>query len=287
MARVRKLGYDVKGQPIYKRDEGGRVLKSASGAPLIDEDVTVIAEGYATFKSGGKVEESDDIFVLPRESLNSRLDVEHYLPSDRLLLKKLVESRVKRLGELAEIVTEGDEFRLSGDDDIRYVAISDIDAHTLQIVSQQTMKAHEAPSRATYRLRAGDIVTAVSGASTGTPKHATALIGAEEDGAICSNGLAVLRNVHGVHPLFLLCYMRTDRFLRQVRRLMTGHAIPAISLEDLATVLVPVLPEDQQEKIANTTHELLALRRKALRAGEELVAEVESFLNGASQRRPH
>jgi hypothetical protein len=56
--------------------------------------------------------------------------------------------------------------------------------------------------------------------STGTPKQATAFITEEYDGAICPNGFAVLRDVHGVDPLFLLAYMRTEFYLRQVRRMM-------------------------------------------------------------------
>ena len=118
--------------------------------------------------------------------------MEFYLPSDLRLIAKLSQAKAKRLGDLADICTEGDDFRLIGDDEIRYIAISDIDARTMQVVSQQIMSAHEAPTRATYRLHAGDIVTATSGASTGTTRQATALITEEEDGAICSNGLAVL-----------------------------------------------------------------------------------------------
>ena len=110
------------------------------------------------------------------------------------------------------------------------------------------------PRRATYRVRNGDIITALAGASTGTSKHATALITEEEDfGAICSNGFAVVRDVHGVNMLFLLAYMRTSTYLRQVKRLMTGHAIPRpVSMEDLAKVLVPIPPKEQQEAIART-----------------------------------
>jgi type I restriction enzyme M protein len=58
----------------------------------------------------------------------------------------------------------------------------------------------------------GDIITAISGASTGSSRQATALITEDEDGAICSNGFSVLRNIQGVEPLFLLVYMRTDFF---------------------------------------------------------------------------
>ncbi|MDW8322046.1 MAG: restriction endonuclease subunit S, partial [Armatimonadota bacterium] len=168
------------------------------------------------------------------------------------------------------------------DTEIRYIAISDVDARSMQVVSLQVMKAHEAPSRATYRVRAGDIITATSGASTGTPRHATALITKEEDGAICSNGFAVLRNFRGVDPLFLLAYMRTSYFLRQVRRLMTGHAIPAISLDDLAKVLVPVPSMEVQEAIASRMREILRMRREALRGGDQLVEEVEQLVTHPS-----
>ena len=81
-------------------------------------------------------------------------------------------------------MTESDDFRLNKDNDIRYIAISDVDYRTMQVVSQQIIKAHQAPSRATYRLQTGDIITAVSGASTGTIKQASALITEEENNAI-------------------------------------------------------------------------------------------------------
>jgi type I restriction enzyme M protein len=175
-------------------------------------------------------------------------------------------------------LTKADDFRAASDSDIRYIAISDVDARTMQVVSQQTLKAHEAPSRATFRVRAGDIITAVSGASTGTTRQATALITADEDGAICSNGFAVLRSVHGVEPLFLLAYMRTEYYLRQVRRLMTGHAIPVISIEDLSTILTPIPPQKEQERIANSIAHIQAMRREALKTGANVITETDTLI---------
>jgi restriction endonuclease S subunit len=75
--------------------------------------------------------------------------------------------------------------------------------------------------------------------------------------------------------------MRTEYFLRQVRRLMTGHAIPAISVEDLAKVLVPVPPNEVQQKIADTVASILAMRKEALKAGEKIIAETESLIGQA------
>ncbi len=278
MARMQKIGYDVKGQPVYKRDEQGKIMKTASGLPIIDDEIGDIATAFSAFQSGTFVPTSEKIYTVPEEFLNSRLDVEHYQPDDQVLIEHLKSIGAKPLGEIADLLSETDDFRVAGDSEIRYIAISDVDARTMQVISQQIMKAHEAPSRAAYRVRAGDIITAVSGASTGTQRHATALITEDEDGAICSNGFAVIRNVRGVEPLFLLAYMRTEYFLRQVRRLVTGHAIPAISTEDLARVLVPIPPPEEQKRIANAIAKILAIRKEALKAGEKVVTEVASLV---------
>ncbi len=146
----------------------------------------------------------------------------------------------------------------------------------MQVVSYQIMKSHEAPSRATYGLQKGDIITAISGASTGTSRQASALITEDEDGAICSNGFAVLRHIRHVDPLFLLSYMRSKYYLRQVRRLMTGHAIPAVSTEDLATVLVPIPTKDEQVEIIRSVAALQSLRKEALYLANKVTTDVEN-----------
>ena len=278
MAQIRKIGYDVKGQPVYKRDDSGKFVRTSAGLPVIDDDINEIVRAYHRFQDGNFEFESDSIYSVPEKMLNARLDVEHYYPEDRKLIERLQANGAKPLGEIADILNETDDFRLASNGDIRYIAISDVDARAMQVVSQQIIKPHEAPSRATYRVRQGDIITAISGASTGTPRHATALITEDEDGAICSNGFAVLRNVHGLEPLFLLAYMRTEYYLRQVRRLMTGHAIPAISIDDLAKVLVPIPPIEIQKKIADEIATILAMRKEALKTGEKVVKDTESLI---------
>lgn len=278
MARIQKIGYDVKGQPVYKRDDNGKLIRTPAGLPVIDDDIDDIVLSYRQFQDGNLESKSETIYSVPEKMLNERLDVEHYHPDDRKLLERLQANGAKPLGEIADILNETDDFRLASNGNIRYIAISDVDARTMQVVSQQTIRPHEAPSRATYRVRQGDIITAISGASTGTSRHATAIITEDEDGAICSNGFAVLRNIHGVEPLFLLAYMRTEYYLRQVRRLMTGHAIPAISIDDLAKVLVPILPIEVQKKIASEIAAILAMRKEALKTGERIVKEAESLI---------
>ncbi|WP_071455868.1 N-6 DNA methylase [Gloeomargarita lithophora] len=278
MAQIKKMGYDVKGQPIYKRNDSGIIARTKSGLPIVDDDIDDISKSFRLFVNGEFEQSNDCVYTVNNDLLNSRLDAEHYLPNDQKLLAHLKSIGARPLGEIADILSDSDNFRLASDSEIKYIAISDVDYRTMQVVAQQVIKAHEAPSRATYRVHSGDIITAVSGASTGSPRQATALITEDEDGAICSNGFSVLRNIHGVEPLFLLAYMRTDHFLRQVKRYMTGHAIPTISVDDLSQVLVPIPPQTEQQRIAQNIAEIQAMSKVALKAVEKIVNEMSLLL---------
>ena len=279
MARIEKIGYDVKGQPIYKRNSHGKPIANSAGRPIVDDDIAEIAKAFHTLESDMRLSPQSNIYTVSEAKLNSRLHVEYYHPDDQVLLEHLRSIGAKPLGEIAHILTATDDFRLSGDSEIRYIAISDVDSRTMQVVFQQTLKAHEAPSRATYRLCKDDIITAASGASTGTSRQATALITEDEAGAICSNGFAVIRDIQGIEPLFLLAYMRSEYYLRQVKRLMTGHAIPAISTEDLASVLVPIPNKQEQARIAASISQIQSIRREALKAGERIVSETNALVS--------
>jgi type I restriction enzyme M protein len=275
MARMEKIGYDVKGQPIYKKNGSNKLLVNSFGSFVVDDDVEEIANQYREFRNNGAIAPSKKVYLVPENLLNSRLDADHYRPDDLAIIEKLRKAGAKPLGEIADFVTKASDFK-NTDEEIRYIAISDVDARTMQIVSQQNIIAHDAPSRASYRVAKGDVITATAGASTGTYKHATALITEDEDGAICSNGFAVIRNIRGVDPLFLLAYLRTEYFLKQVRRLMTGHAIPAISLDDLSKVLVPVPSKDEQNRIAEEIAVLQNKRKEAIKLGEKLINDAEN-----------
>ena len=54
MARMQKVGYDVKGQPVHKRDECGRLVKLANGNLVIDDDIDEIALAYRSFRQSGE-----------------------------------------------------------------------------------------------------------------------------------------------------------------------------------------------------------------------------------------
>lgn len=115
------------------------------------------------------------------------------------------------------------------------------------------------PSRASYDIEEGDIITAVAGNSVGTKKHATALVSKEYSGAICTNGFRVLRNPR-INPYYLIYYFKTDMFLTQMKRFRTGAAIPNVSDNDLADILVYKPADSDIEYISKIVKKSFDLR---------------------------
>lgn len=52
MAICEKIGYDVRGRTLYKKDEKGELIKDENGEKIIDSDISEIIEGFEDFKKG-------------------------------------------------------------------------------------------------------------------------------------------------------------------------------------------------------------------------------------------
>jgi len=55
MGIIEKIGYDIRGRNVYKRNEKGEILKK-DGEPVVDEDVSLIIEEFRKFKEKYKLE---------------------------------------------------------------------------------------------------------------------------------------------------------------------------------------------------------------------------------------
>jgi len=140
--------------------------------------------------------------------------------------------------------------------------IGNINPKTSELNAFYEMKVHELPSRASYEIKEGDILTAVSGISTGTPSHATAYVTSDFDGCIVTNGMRVLRPIH-INPFYLLMYLKSDFFLEQMLQIRTGAAIPSVSDDELGETLILLPDKKIQEQIAEKVRESHELREKS------------------------
>ncbi len=268
--RVRKLGYqgNKNGTALYQKDKYGQVVKNRQGQPILDEDFSVIVDAYKEFQKGVKVE-SENCFSINYDELNGRFDYDFYSPENRKMFSDLDNVKTVRLGDICDIIKIKSRKLKDPNLTVEYVELSDINTHSYEIINSTTYQVHELPSRASYEIEEGDIITAIAGNSVGTRKHATALVTKEYEGSICTNGFRVLRNFE-VDRYFLLYFLKSEMFLRQMFMYRTGAAIPNVSDIDLANTLIK-LPNDK------TIKEISKKMKKAFELRQESRNQIESI----------
>lgn len=257
--KITKLGYqgNKNGTPIYKKTENGN-FELKNGEPVIDEDFSNVLADYREYKQNGCRTFESQSFVIDYNELNGRLDYDFYSPANHEMLNKISSSSVK-LGDIVDIVKVKSPRLKNKELAVDYIELSDINAHSLEIINSTTYKVHELPSRASYELKESDIITAVAGNSIGTEKHASALVTRKHVDCICTNGLRVLRNPR-IDRHYLLYYLRSNLFLKQVMMYRTGAAIPSLSDKDLANIMVYIPNDDVIKQISARVQRSLAMR---------------------------
>lgn len=243
------VGYDARGNSKIIEPRYSEGLLQG----VLDEDLSLLAKEASNFisKRDLKLEFGKIHLGLSSES---RWDAEFFTSNEISLIDDLKERGYIPLSDIALLSKSRFDVNQSSHE-ISYIALSDLDARTSQVVNVQVMTPHKLPSRATYAVKEGDLITATAGASTGTRKHVTALVGEPVSQAVVSSGFAVLRPTL-VNSLELLGYLRSDIFLRQIFRLRTGHAIPAVGDKDLMSVLAPPLGDPIWETWGKTMAQL-------------------------------
>jgi len=272
--KVTKLGYqgNKNGTPIYKKNEYGQFLKNENQA-ILDEDFSEIAEQYKLFQQKEKLTQNNS-FLINYNELNGRFDFDFYSPENKVFAKKLKNGKTAKLGELCDIVKIKSQKLKKTKEIVEYVELSDINTHSFEIINSTTYSVHDLPSRASYEIKEGDIITAIAGNSVGTKKHATAFVSKEYNGYICTNGFRVLRNFK-IDPYYLLYYLRTDEFLKQMFMYRTGAAIPNVSDTDLANIEIYVPLNGEKEIISNQIKKAFELKQEFKNQLENITLEVD------------
>lgn len=272
--RVTKLGYqgNKNGTPIYQKDKFGQIVKDKNRQPILDEDFSAIIEAYNEFQKEKKVE-AENAFSIKFNELNGRLDYDFYSPENRKLFSNLTNLQTVRLGDICEIVKTKSKKLKDPNLTLEYVELSDINTHSYEIINSSTHQVYELPSRASYEIEQGDIITAIAGNSVGTRKHATALVTNDFAGSICTNGFRVLRNFK-IDSYYLLYYLKSEMFLKQMFMYRTGAAIPNVSDTDLANIIIHLPAQKRINDISNKMKKAFELRQASKQQIESIELEL-------------
>jgi type I restriction enzyme M protein len=262
-SKIKKPGYqgNKNGTPIYKKNKYGITIKNENGNPILDEDFSIVSEEYKVFQRKAAIG-TDNSFSINCNELSGRFDYDFYSPENRKMITGLEDKNAKRLCEIADIIKVKSKILSQFDKSVDYVELSDINTHSFEIINTTSYFVHELPSRASYELKTGDIITAVAGNSVGTQKHATAFVTGEFEGCICTNGFRVFRNFK-VDPYFLLYFLKSESFLKQMYMYRTGAAIPNVSDFDLANILIHLPDEMTIKHISQKMKKAFDLRQES------------------------
>ncbi len=211
---------------------------------------------------------------------SDRLDAEFFQPRIKELYQ-LLGDKTQCISDVSDL--RQDRFN-STKNQINYLEIGAVSSDG--IIADSIIDGDEAPSRATWHVERGDVLT-----STVRPiRGLTAIIEDSQHGSVASSGFAVL-TPKGISPELLLCYLK----LPQICELMDLHTsasmYPAISVPDILGLPFKHPGKEAEEKIVSLIQEARAKRansksllERAKRAVEIAIEESEetalAYLDG-------
>lgn len=176
---------------------------------------------------------------------SKRLDAEFSAPKVQALLERLARTGTT-VGSVARVRRE--QFRPKPPGSFRYIEIGDLDGFGRCGSSEVDLA--EAPSRATWHVRKGDVLT-----STVRPlRRLSATVAPDQNGFVCSSGFVVLDPVE-VSPELLMTYLRLPLVCELMHLFATASMYPALSEADLLALPMPHVKEEVDSKVQQLVRE--------------------------------
>jgi type I restriction enzyme S subunit len=183
----------------------------------------------------------------------ARFDAQFYAPRIQQLVDLLAQS-----GSTVGAVAKRRRERFNNDrcETIDYIEIGDVEA--AGTVGSSHLQCTEAPSRATWHVHTGDVIT-----STVRPiRRLSAQIGPEQEGYVCSSGFVVLQPT-GVAPEVLLTFLRVPAICELMDLYTSASMYPAISEADILALPFPTIQQSTSNAICAVVQQSRETRQRA------------------------
>jgi len=204
-----------------------------------------------------------------------RIDAEYFQPTYDEVVKKIKNYKngfSKLLKHVENVKPDFDPTKYP-DKAFSYVELADIDTSIGVIHSTSEIKGEQAPSRARRILRKNDvIVSSVEGSL-----EKVALVSKEYEGSLASTGFFQLRP-RKILPEVLLVLSKSTVLQIQLKKACAGTILTAVPNEYLKRILIPILPNEFQQKIASLVRQSHEARRKAKELLDEAKRKVEKAI---------
>lgn len=188
----------------------------------------------------------------------NRIDAEYFQLKYAKLIEKLRDKNTKPLSDAVEIIPAKFNTLTKPEELFKYVELADINSSTGIIDGFATVLGKEAPSRAKRILNENDvIVSSVEGSL-----EKAALAHKDQNGYLASTGFFQLRGKE-ILPEVLLIMAKSLVFQMQLEKQCAGTILTAVPHEAIKNLLVPILPQKTQGKIADLVRKSHEARQKA------------------------
>ena len=196
----------------------------------------------------------------------ARLDAQFYAPRIRALLDLLGRDG-RSVSDIAK--PRRDRFSAKKCDTFHYIEIGDVEGGGG--LDATLLDSADAPSRATWHVRSGDVLT-----STVRPiRRLSAIVAPDQDHYVASSGFAVL-HPSGVSPEVLMTFLRLPAICELMDLYGSASMYPAISEADILGLPVPMIPTEVTDAVTAAVQSAFAARARcgALLAAAKRAVEI-------------
>jgi len=201
-----------------------------------------------------------------------RFDSEYYQPKYKKIIEILNKSSFKaeKLEKIIKISTKKINPKANPTKKIKYVELANINPSTGEIDSFNELYGYEAPSRARMAIKVGDVVVASLAGSLDN----IGIVPKELDGEVASTGFFVVNSENYLNE-FLFLLFRSEIVKKQLEQKTAGAIMAAVPKSVFGDLLVPVIPKQKQEKIAELVKQSFVLRKEAKQLLDEATEKIE------------
>jgi len=199
-----------------------------------------------------------------------RLDAEYFQSKYQRAMEIMAQSG-KTVNDVARLAKR--RFKPKPGQSFQYIEIGGVGQ--AGYAESQTVPGENAPSRAQWIVKAGDVIT-----STVRPiRRLSAFIELEQDGYVCSSGFAVLKPT-AIEPEVLLAYLRLPVVCEILNLHTSASMYPAISITDLLDIPFPIPSDKVRTRVVELVKKSQENQREAKRLLEQAKRRVEEMVLG-------
>ena len=221
--------------------------------------------------------DKNKMFLINWNELDGRLDPHFYTPRFIDSIKKINYEHSDNVSNVVYFSTETWDNKILFKTTFPYIEINQIDLLTGQIKHINELAVKDAPSRAKMIVRYGDILV-----STTRPNRGAISLMEKEGVFVASTGFAVIRKLKrkDVFLRYLFYWLRQKNFLQQMERRSSGGNYPAITLEELGKIKIPIPSKSMQNRVIEVMDSAYIAKHKKEEEAKKLLDSIDDYLLG-------